>query len=62
VERDLENFIKLKQKQEMQKKLLRKKGDFYGTSQICRDLTKFLKNNSNNLVPQFESSHKKYNT
>ena len=45
----------------MQKKLLRKKGDFYGTSQICRDLTKFLKSNSNNFVPQFEASHKKYN-
>lgn len=32
MERNLENFIKHKQKQEMQKKLLRKKGDFYGTA------------------------------
>ena len=45
----------------MQKKLLRKKDQYYGTAQICRDLTKFLKNNSNNFIRKFETSHNKYN-
>jgi hypothetical protein len=47
LQRDLENYIKLKQKQEAQKKLLKdKKSDnFFTTSQICKDLTKFMKDN-----------------
>lgn len=43
----------------MQKKLLKKKGDF--NVQICKELSKFLKKYSYTFVPKFEPSHYKYN-